>query len=260
MNQRLRSGAVSWTTLLVLLICALATVATAQETTPQTIAILYFENNSVVDKDKLDPLKKGLADMLITEMSKIKNLKVVERQRIQSVVEELNLGETDLVDKNTSQKMGKLLGAKVLLFGGFSNLFGDKLRIDARIVATETGVTLKAEEETGDLDQFLTMLKSLVKKISDDLEVKLSKADEDRLESSNSGKFDGYVTYAQALNLEDNGRRLDKQGKHTDAVAMFENAKSMYQKAWDESSGYEPAKQKVDELTALVAKMKKEAK
>jgi TolB-like protein len=260
MNQRKRCGVARWAISTLLLVCIVAAEASAQESAQQTIAILYFENNSVVDKDKLDPLKKGLADMLITEMSKIKGLKVVERQRIQSVVEELNLGETDLVDKNTSQKMGKLLGAKVLLFGGFSNLFGDKLRIDARIVATETGVTLNAEEETGELDQFLPMLKSLVKKISDDLEVKLSKIEEDQLESAKSGKFNGYVTYAQALNTEDNGRKLEKEGKRVDAIAMYENAKTMYQKAWDESSGYEPAKQKVEELTVLISKMKKEQK
>jgi TolB-like protein len=251
---------VEWLTSLVLLLCIPAACALSQDKGQKTIAILYFENNSVVDKDKLDPLKKGLADMLITEMSKIKSLKVVERQRIQSVVEELNLGETDLVDKNTSQKMGKLLGAKVLLFGGFSNLFGDKLRIDARIVAVETGVTLKAEEETGDLDQFLPMLKSLVKKISDDLEVKLSNAEEDQLESAKEGKFSGYVTYAEALNLEDNARKFEKMGKRSEAIAMYENARTKYQKAWDESSGYEPAKQKVEELTALVTKMKKESK
>ena len=74
--------------------------------------------------------------MLITEMSKIKSPGVVERQRIQSAVEELNLGEMDLVDKDTVQKIGKLLDAKVLLLGGFSNLFGDSLCIDARIVST----------------------------------------------------------------------------------------------------------------------------
>jgi TolB-like protein len=260
MNTRLQRGRVSWLVSLALLSSLAAPLMWAQEAAPQTIAILYFENNSVVDKDKLDPLKKGLADMLITEMSKIKGLKVVERQRIQSVVEELNLGESDLVDKGTSQKMGKLLGAKVLLFGGFSNLFGDKLRIDARIVATETGLTLKAEEETGDLDQFLTMLKSLVKKISDDLEVKLSSVEEDQLGSAKDGKFNGYVTYAQALNLEDNGHKLEKEGKTADAAAMYENAKLMYQKAWDESSGYEPAKQKVEEMATLVGKLKKESK
>ncbi len=234
--------------------------AFGQATNLPTIGILYFENNSVVDKDKLDPLKKGLADMLITEMSKIKSLRVVERQRIQSVVEELNLGEMDLVDKDTVQKMGKLLDAKVLLLGGFSNLFGDKLRIDARIVSTETGLTLKEEEETGDLDEFLTMVKSLVKKVSNGLEIKLSKVEEDQLESTRDGKFDGYVAYAQGLNLEDNGHKFEKEGKSADAAAMYDSARLIFQKAWDESNDYEPAKQKAEEMAALAGKIKKEKK
>ncbi len=223
---------------------------------PKTIAVLYFENNSVVDKDKLDPLKKGLADMIITEMTKVKGIKVVERQRIQSIIEELNLSETDMVDKSTSQQMGKLLGAKVMLFGGFSNLFNDKLRIDIRIVRTETGETLKAEEETGELDEFLTMLQSLVKKIAADLDVKISSEDEDRLEASKDGNFDGYVTYAKALNFEDQGKKMEKQGKKSDAKTAYETAKTMYQKAWDESDGYEPAKTKVDEMAMLISKLK----
>jgi TolB-like protein len=260
MNKHLPRGGIGWLISIVLLMYLSATAAFAQETNLQTIGILYFENNSVVDKDKLDPLKKGLADMLITEMSKIKSLRVVERQRIQSVVEELNLGEMDLVDRDTVQKMGKLLDAKVLLLGGFSNLFGDKLRIDTRIVSTETGLTLKEEEETGDLDEFLTMLKSLVKKVSHDLEIKVSKAEEDQLESTKDGRFDGYVTYAQGLSLEDSGHKLEKEGKNADAAAMYESARSMFQKAWDESNGYEPAKQKVEEMAALVGKMKKEKK
>ena len=260
MNRHLPRGGVWWLISMVLLMYVSTIAAFAQEANPQTIAVLDFENNSVVDKEKLDPLKKGLADMLITEMSKINGLKVVERQRIQSVVEELNLGDVDLVDKDTVLKMGKLLNAKVLLLGGFSNLFGDKLRIDARIVLTETGLTLKEEEEIGGVDEFLTMLKSLVKKVSNDLEIKLSKEEEDQLESTKDGKFDGYVTYAQGLNLEDNGRALEKEGKIVDAAAIYENARSMFQKAWNESNGYEPAKQKAEEMTALVGKMKKEKK
>ncbi len=245
----------------VMVLCAMAAntllfVQSAVASDPKTIAVLYFENNSVVDKDKLDPLKKGLADMMITEMTKIKGLRVVERQRIQSIIEELNLNETDMVDKTTTQKMGKLLGAKVMLFGGFSNLFNDKLRIDVRIVRTETGETLKAEEETGELDEFLTMLQSLVKKIAKDLDVKMTSEDEDRLEASKDGNFDGYVTYAKALNFEDQGKKLEQQGKKSDAKSAYENAKSMYQKAWDESDGYEPAKQKMEEMSAAIAKLK----
>jgi TolB-like protein len=243
-------------TLCAFLVNGLIFVQSARAGEVKTIAVLYFENNSVVDKDKLDPLKKGLADMMITEMTKIKGIKVVERQRIQSIIEELNLNETDMVDKSTTQKMGKLLGAKVMLFGGFSNLFNDKLRIDVRIVRTETGETLKAEEETGELDEFLTMLQSLVKKIAADLEVKMSSEEEDRLEASNDGNFDGYVTYAKALNFEDQGKKLEKLGKKSDAKSAYENARTMYQKAWDESEGYEPAKQKADEMAALISKLK----
>ncbi len=252
-HQRILFGMAA---LCVLLLNNVVFVQTAQASDPKTIAVLYFENNSVVDKDKLDPLKKGLADMMITEMTKIKGIRVVERQRIQSIIEELNLNETDMVDKSTTQQMGKLLGAKVMLFGGFSNLFNDKLRIDVRIVRTETGETLKAEEETGELDEFLTMLQSLVKKIAADLDVKMTSEDEDRLEASKDGNFNGYVIYAQALNFEDKGKKLEKQGKKNEAKSAYESARSMYQKAWDESDGYEPAKQKADEMVSLIAKLK----
>ncbi len=257
MNKHLLRGGMWCLIAMVLLMYVSTAPVSAQETNLQTIGILYFENNSVVDKDKLDPLKKGLADMLITEMSKINSLRVVERQRIEAVVEELHLSEMDLVDKDTVQKIGKLLGAKFLLLGGFSNLFGDKLRIDARIVSTETGLTIKEEEETGNLDEFLTTLKSLVKKVSGDLEIDVSKGEEDRLASTKDGKFDGYVAYAQGLNLEDNGHKLEKEGKGAEAAAMYESARSMFQKAWDESNGYEPAKQKMEEMAALSGKMKK---
>lgn len=246
-----------WTLLLsVAMICAAFSAQSALANNPKTIAVLYFENNSVVDKEKLDPLKKGLADMMITEMSKIKGMKVVERQRIQSIIEELNLNETDMVDRGTTQKMGKLLGAQVMLFGGFSNLFNDKLRIDIRIVRTETGETLKAEEETGELDEFLTMLQSLVKKIAQDLEVKLTSDDENRLEATKDGDFTGYVTYAKGLDFEDQGKKFERAGKKSDAKTAFENARSMFQKAYEESDGYEPAKQKVDDMAAQIMKLK----
>ena len=61
--------------------------------------------------------------------------------------------------------------------------------------------------------------------------------------------------YGQGLNLEDNGHKLEKEGKSSDAAAMYESARSMFQKAWDESNGYEPAKQKMEEMTALAGKM-----
>ena len=55
-----------------------------------TVAVLYFLDRT--GKPDLDPLQKGLTVMLITDLSKVKSLTVVERVRLQAVAEELKLG------------------------------------------------------------------------------------------------------------------------------------------------------------------------
>lgn len=229
----------------------------AQTAGTPTVAIMNFENNSVVDREKLDPLKKGLTDMLITELLKINGVKVVERRKVQSVVDELNLSDAELGDKNTSQKLGRLLGAQMLLFGGFSNLFGDKLRVDTRLVSAETGITLKTEQESAPFDQFFSLLNLLVSDIVKDLDVKLKPVDEARLKSVQGGKFTVYVTYCEGVSMEDSARALLKSGNQSEALAMYETARITYQRAFIESNGYLPAKQKAEEMGQIIARLKK---
>ena len=115
----------------------------------RTIAVMYFQNNAMMNREAMAPLEKGLTDMLITELSKIEGLSVVERAQLQQLTREMGLGATGAIKPETAQQMGKLLGAETLLLGSFAtDMSGKKMRIDARIVETETGLTLKAEEET----------------------------------------------------------------------------------------------------------------
>lgn len=142
----------------------------AADKAPTTIAVFAFENNSIEAKEKLEPLKKAIADMMVTRLAKVKTLKVVERQRIQALVEELHLNETDMVNQSAALKVGRLLGARIMVFGGYTNIEGGDFRIDVRLIETETGETVAAEEETGSVNELLAMVKTLVQKISTDLE------------------------------------------------------------------------------------------
>ncbi len=144
--------------------------AHAQDKPPVTMAIFAFENNSIDSKERLEPLKRGIADMLTTRLSKVRSVKVVERQRMQALVEELHLNETDMVNPSTALRLGRILGAKILVFGGYSSITRDDFRIDVRLIATETGETLVAEEETGSIDEVMPMVTTLVQKISTALE------------------------------------------------------------------------------------------
>lgn len=150
-----------------LLLCR---AAVAADKPPATVAVFAFDNNSIDSKEKLEPLRKAIADMIVTRLSKVKTVKVVERQRIQALIEELHLNETELVNQSAALKVGRLLGARILVFGGFSGITGSDFRIDVRLIETETGETITAEEETGSVDELVPMVKTLVQKITTALE------------------------------------------------------------------------------------------
>lgn len=72
---------------------------------------------------------------------------VVERQRLLLALEELRLGTTRLVDETTRLKLGKMVGAKWMVFGGYQ-VIGEQMRLDLRLVEVETGRVKKAVQRT----------------------------------------------------------------------------------------------------------------
>ncbi len=200
----------------------------------RTLAVLYFENNSLAKKAEMEPLRKGLADMFITEFAKIEQFQVVERSQLQQIFEEMKLGQSGMLDGNSAQKVGKLLGAQNLLLGSFMNMFDGKLRIDIRIVEVETGLTLKAEEETGSPKELYKLITQLVGKTLKDLDIKISKADVQRLSQVENTSFDAALYYAKGLEYED--------------ANDLSNAKKMYQMALKKNEKFAKAQERLQTL------------
>src|SRR6476469_10168010 len=113
--------------------------AVAQAAKP-TVAIMYF-NNNVFTKDArdYDGLTKGVPDFLVSEMSGNPNIRVIERDQVQKLIDEQKLTSGGQVDRETAVKIGKLLGAQHMIFGGFMADPKGNFRIDARAVNVETG-------------------------------------------------------------------------------------------------------------------------
>ncbi|MBN2201052.1 tetratricopeptide repeat protein, partial [bacterium] len=76
---------------------------------PGTIAVLPFRVESA--DPQMFPVGKGLAEMLITDLSQIPSLKLVERVRVQSLFDEVKLGQTGLVDESQAARFGLMLSA-----------------------------------------------------------------------------------------------------------------------------------------------------
>lgn len=98
------------------------------------VAVLYFENRG---NPTLEPLEVGLAQMLTTDLTGASPTPIVERARLQAVLDELKLGHEGAVAPESAAAVGKLLGAEYLVLGSFFELLGT-MRVDARLVRVET--------------------------------------------------------------------------------------------------------------------------
>jgi TolB-like protein len=188
-----------------------------------TLGVLDFDNNSLADRGRLEPLRKGLAQMFSSELGQLQALRMVERADLHRIIEEMKLAQAGMIDEKTAQQVGKLVGAQHLLLGGFVYLPNGKIRIDARVVEVETGRTLKAGEETGKEGQIFDMVKSLNKKLVKELELRLSATEMAKLDNLKNVKFSAVILYSQAVTYEDRGDLNNARKKYREAVANDPN-------------------------------------
>ncbi|OGP80603.1 MAG: hypothetical protein A2V86_16890 [Deltaproteobacteria bacterium RBG_16_49_23] len=108
---------------------------------------------AVWDLDDLSPGKTGRVNLgeilslrIIETLNKREGYKVIERQRLLLALEELRLGTTSIVDETTRLKLGRIVAARFMVFGGYQ-IIGDKMRLDLRLVEVETGRIKKAVQK-----------------------------------------------------------------------------------------------------------------
>jgi len=127
---------------------------------------MYFTNGAIGNAAEYAPLSKGLAEMLITELSGNTNIRVVERDRIQSLIDEQGLTAGGRVDQATAVRSGKILGALHMLMGTFVIDPKDRMRMDVRAINTETSELEFATTVTGKADNMLELLTQLAQKLN----------------------------------------------------------------------------------------------
>ncbi|HEX9933554.1 MAG TPA: CsgG/HfaB family protein [bacterium] len=205
----------------------------SQAADPPTIAVLDFENNSLFNRDEYQSLSKGLAEMMITGLNQYGALRVVERQKLRSIIEEIQLSQTGMVSETSSLRAGKLLGAQNLVFGGFMVATGNKIRIDVRIVEVETGLTVKANEVTGKTNDILSLIAKLNAKILRDLNVRISETGK-KFEETKPVDVKALMFFSQGVGFEDAGEG--------------DQAAACYQKALDIEPNFQQAKARLERL------------
>jgi CHAT domain-containing protein len=110
---------------------------------PVTVTFLDFESKGKMTMEgEMDFLKIALAQAL----RKTGRMEVVEREKIDRIMAELNLASSELANEDTRLRLGRLFGARLIATGSFIR-YGDETQVLLRMIETETTLAPVAVSE-----------------------------------------------------------------------------------------------------------------
>jgi len=169
----------------------------------KTIAVMPFDNYSVGEyQEKLGALGAGLASFFQYDFAKISSLTVVERDKIEYLIEEQKLVTEGKVDEATAIRVGKILGAHLMVFGSFTQIDARQTRVVVRAVSVETSEIVASVSAEGQPDYF-KLEKKLVEDLAGQLNITLTGEDKQLIDEGGTESFDATTLYAQGLEFED---------------------------------------------------------
>jgi serine/threonine protein kinase/tetratricopeptide (TPR) repeat protein len=179
-------------------------------TTEKSVAVLYFENLSGVKEDEY--FRDGITEDIITELSKIRTLKIFPRPTI-----------LPYRDKAvTAQQVGRELNAAFVL-GGSLRRAGTRLRITTQLMDAKTDFPVWSERYDREMKDIFEVQDEIARKIAEALRVTLSPQEQQELAARPTDNLQAYDLYLRGKSY---ARRLTRQDLEF-ALQMFDNAVSL---------------------------------
>jgi len=132
------------------------------------IAVLPFET-----KGNFQGIDVGniILDKMITSFVNQGRFKVMEREELEKILKEQQLGMSGIIDASTAARVGKSAGLDAILIGSLTRA-GSNISVDARLIDTETaGIITSKDAYTYKMDaqSVKTLSENIAKQISGDI-------------------------------------------------------------------------------------------
>src|SRR5215469_14465884 len=152
----------------------------------KSIAVLPFQNLS--DEKENAYFADGIQDDILTNLSKIGDLKVISRMSVMSY-------RGDGV--RNAREIGKALGVAALLEGSVRRV-ANRVRVSVQLINADNDEHLWAEDYDRDLTDVFAIQTDLAQKIASALQAKLSPNERARLDHRPTQDPNAYLLYVQA--------------------------------------------------------------
>jgi tetratricopeptide (TPR) repeat protein len=198
---------------------------------PTTVAVMPLRFTGA--DSSLRPLERGIAELLTTDLARSSKLTVVERSRIQALLDELGRQQSGQTDAATSVRAGKLLRAGRVVQGSILQLGGSQLRLDAAVVDVPTTRISGTAAGADQLDRLFDLEKRIALDLFRELGVTLTVAERNAIEQRPTRSLTAFLAYSRGLASEDQGRYDEAGGFYRDAIRLDPGFGAAMQKSQD---------------------------
>lgn len=174
------------------------------EVDPNTVAVVPMAYQG--SDDQYQPLGRGLAEMFTTDLANVGRLKVVERVRLQAILDELELARSEYVDQSTAPRVGQLLGAGRVVGGSYLVTDQEELRLQVTLADVATGERIpQLDRQRAGIEEMFELQKEVTFSIVDQLGVELTPQERAAIQEVPTQNLQAFLAYSRGLMEEDRG-------------------------------------------------------
>lgn len=175
----------------------------------RSIAVLPFQNLS--DEKENAYFADGVQDDLLTNLSKIGDLKVISRTSVMPYRE----------TQSNAREIGKALGVGTILEGSVRRV-GNRVRVNVQLINVENDQHIWAEDYDRELTDVFAIQSDLAQKIAGELRAKLSPTERAQIERKPTENSEAYLAFVEGHDLLTRPDRLRADTEK--AEELFEQA------------------------------------
>jgi tetratricopeptide (TPR) repeat protein len=201
---------------------AVAQEARLANTPPQPNTVAVFPFVFAGADESLRPLERSLAEFMVTDLASLGSLTVLERARVQLLLDEIARARSGRVDAATAARGGRLLGAAHVVQGHIGG-GGQALALQARVArVTPAGAQAAGDavEERGALAALFDMQKALALGVYQRLGFELTPEQRTRVMRKPTENLQAVLAYGRGLEAADAGDFAQAARHFIEAAAL----------------------------------------
>lgn len=168
----------------------------------------------------LAPLGYGLAELIMTDLARSRQIVVVDRLRIQALLRELRLVATGVTDPAGGPRLGRILGARHLMLGSLAQEDVARFRVDANLARTEDASVSAIVTGAASLDDIFDAQKGLVFRTFEALGVTLTPAERAAIEQRPTRNLAALLAFSRGVQDEAELRLPEARREYYEALRL----------------------------------------